>query len=95
MSDYDEVVTEALDELMMQYECDNPLDAMLAYFIDYCNMLIEEAEESGQDIDEVLEKAKREAVQFELECCTNPEKALVNNRILKMLSDYNEEKKQQ
>jgi hypothetical protein len=86
--EYDEIITQTLNKLMENYECGNPLEALIIYAKEYEESLIEEIELQGMDKEEAFKKIQWENDLFDMECATDKEKSMVHNRVLKMIEDH-------
>lgn len=87
--EYDEKITQVLNQLMETYNCNNPLEALIIYAKDYEDSLIDEIELQGMDKKEALKKVQWQYDLFDMECATDKEKSMVHNRVLKMIEDHN------
>lgn len=91
MNDYRDIINKKLDGLMMKYECDDPMEALVMYYaIDYEKELIEEIKSQGKDVNIEFKKMEQEIRMFDIDCLADPEKAEAGNVFWSMLNQYYE-----
>jgi len=88
MEHYEDIIEKTLDNLMTKYECDDPLEALVLYAVEYENELIKDIEAKNGDVEKEFKQFDREINLFNMECTVDPEKSMIQDTVIRMIENY-------
>jgi len=88
MSNFDDQLDAALEEIMNFYGCDNPIDALIKYAYDYEEELREEILADGGTEEDVAQALEEEYSTIEIGRMIDPEIASTYNKLAVMIKKY-------
>lgn len=88
MANYADILELALQRIMVLYKCNDPLDALIRYCLDYEKDGWLKMKAKGGTREEYEQHMAEEYRRFEMGRLTNPEMAAANNKLIILLEKY-------
>jgi len=85
---FEDEIEAALEEIMVLYGCDNPIDALIRYAKDYEEELRQEILLHGGTEEDVQEALEEEYSEIEIGRMTDPEIASTFNKLSILIDKY-------